>query len=90
MDYIIIHHNYLNNVSYSSYSNFQCLSKLKPNYLPDIEVNLPHNCKMPSKNVQISQLNSAESTKVGQSCDQFKHIKSKTLLLSLVKTSTAS
>ena len=32
VDYIIIHHNYLNNVSYSSYSNLQCLSNLKPNY----------------------------------------------------------
>ena len=65
------------------------MSKLKPNYLPDIEVNLPYYCNMPSQKCTISQLNSAESTKVGQSCDQFKHIKSKTLSLSLVKTSTA-
>ena len=31
-EYIIIYHNYLNNVSYSLYSHLQCLSNLKPNY----------------------------------------------------------
>ena len=44
---------------------------------------------MPSQKCTISQPKTAELTKIGQSGDQLKHIKSKTLSLSLVKTSTA-
>ena len=48
--------------------------KLEPNYPSKLEVNLPHNCKMPSKKCTISQLNTAKLTEIGLSCDLLKHI----------------
>ena len=48
--------------------------KLEPNYLPEFEVNLPHNCKMPSKKCTISQLKTAKLTEIGLSGDLLKHI----------------